>query len=194
MYSAIKQQDHWQQYYSRTAARNRPRCGIYDRMQYEIISHSCRVSYIPLHCNSGACRITAAWIVTCVRCCIHHNEYMILSQKSIYGVSREGPVLRFGIWENEGMWDLQLCTQWNITSTAMITACRTYISWIRKVAKSKTKKKEQKLDSETRVRIEKQSKLSEIAAPTLNSMWKVYPHYFQIKKNEKKSGKVLMFS
>ena len=33
--------------------------------------------------------------------------------------------------------------------------------------------------SKTRVSIEKQSKLSEIAAPTLNSISEVYPLYFQ---------------
>ena len=65
--------------------------------------------HIPLHCNSGACRTTAAWTVRCGRCCIHQIEFMILSPKSIYGVKRKGPVLRFGIWENTDMsWDLHL--------------------------------------------------------------------------------------
>ena len=44
--------------------------------------------------------------------------------------------------------------------------------------------------SETRVRIEKQTKLNEIAAPTLNSISKVCSHHFQdFKQMEKKPDK-----
>ena len=42
-----------------------------------IVNKSCRVSYIRLHRNSGACCTTAAWIVSfrCGRCCTHHIEF-----------------------------------------------------------------------------------------------------------------------
>ena len=44
-----------------------------------------------------------------------------------------------------------------------------------------------KKNSEARVRIEKQSKMSKIAAPTLNPRWKTRTHKFQDKKFLKNS-------
>ena len=84
-----------------TAARNRRRCGTYDRMVYsEMNSHSCRVSYISLHCNSGACRIKPAWTVTrCGRCCIHLIKYNIHSPRSCMVLREKNLYLRFGIWD-----------------------------------------------------------------------------------------------
>ena len=49
-------------------------------------------------------------------------------------------------------------------------------SFFFQVAKSR-KNVEKKWTSETRVRIEKQSKLREVAAPALYSVSKVYPYY-----------------
>ena len=156
-----------------TAARNKPRFGTYDRMmKYQINSHSCRLSYIPLHCNSGACRTTAAWIVTrCGRCCINLINYSILNPKSFMVWRENNLYLRFGIWEiqeNEEMWDLHLSTSSNSRQqTCEPRVVNTiYFSWIKQIGKQL--KNVQKLFPKTGLRIEKQSKVIEIAAPTFN--------------------------
>ena len=48
----------------------------------------------------------------------------------------------------------------------------------RKKSWKKADKVQKKKKSESRVRIKSSQNLSEIAVSTLNSIWKIYPHYF----------------
>ena len=138
-------------------------------MQNEMNNHSFlpRVAHA-FSLQSGACRTTAAWMVRCGRCCIHHIEYIpdsqsnVRAEKGLYSVSGYSMRERGHVVIPKPMHIMKYCVNRNANRVSY------YIYISLKKSLEESRKAIGKWTCETPVRTKTQQKMCEIAAPSPN--------------------------